>query len=430
MASSVRAVSTAVVVVVVAAVLAGSAAAAAALASPGGAGSVHFPAWSALQERAQGAGADLADLAVALGQHLPAAAGGNALLSPLSVAAVLAALQMGARGDTAREIGLLLGQQGAGSQAYWAQLGDTLRAISNATSVIANAASALFVDATFPLNEEYRRNVRQVLASDEFSVDFARDRFSAVAAVNGWVSAATRGRIARVLEDVSDDAALVVASAVYFNGAWQQPFPAKLTRPEPFRVSPTEERTVQMMTHAARVPYAYSYDLRCQVLGLPYKGGEFAMFVLLPEDEGEAGARRLGAALTPASLLQLLASARERDDVIYMLPRFSLEASYSLKQPLQAAGLRRLFDPLQADLSGLVADDKLSAVGRSRLSVSEVVHRVRVEVTETGTEAVAATVAWVTRTTHPTVRADRPFLFAIQHLPSRALLFWGTVVRP
>lgn len=67
------------------------------------------------------------------------------------------------------------------------------------------------------------------------------------------------------------------------------------------------------------------------------------------------------------------------------------------------------------------------------LTVSDVVHKAVVEVNEEGTEAAAATgvVATATAFIPPQeFTADHPFLFFIQHKPSRSILFTGRFCNP
>jgi serine protease inhibitor len=65
------------------------------------------------------------------------------------------------------------------------------------------------------------------------------------------------------------------------------------------------------------------------------------------------------------------------------------------------------------------------------LYADSIIHKVTIDVTESGTEAAAATVVSVTRDgSHKVVRFERPFLFFIRHEATGAVLFWGTVVKP
>jgi serpin B len=72
------------------------------------------------------------------------------------------------------------------------------------------------------------------------------------------------------------------------------------------------------------------------------------------------------------------------------------------------------------------------------LAISNVFHKTFIAVDEKGTEAAAATAVVMMELTarfekpkEPIrVRVDRPFLYAIQHVPSGACLFIGRVTDP
>ena len=71
------------------------------------------------------------------------------------------------------------------------------------------------------------------------------------------------------------------------------------------------------------------------------------------------------------------------------------------------------------------------------LAISEVFHKTFIAVDEKGTEAAAATAvamvagARMVREPEPiVVKVDRPFIYAIQHVPSGTCLFLGQVNDP
>ena len=72
------------------------------------------------------------------------------------------------------------------------------------------------------------------------------------------------------------------------------------------------------------------------------------------------------------------------------------------------------------------------------LYVSDVFHRTFIELDEDGTKAAAATASVMRRTAngvphaipHQVVKADHPFAFMIQHIPSGACLFLGRLTDP
>ena len=72
------------------------------------------------------------------------------------------------------------------------------------------------------------------------------------------------------------------------------------------------------------------------------------------------------------------------------------------------------------------------------LHISEVVHQARVEVTEEGTKAAAATAVIMTATVcfsrlpppRATFKADHPFLFLIRDRDNGSILFLGRLTKP
>jgi len=109
------------------------------------------------------------------------------------------------------------------------------------------------------------------------------------------------------------------------------------------------------------------------------------------------------------------------------LPKFRLDESYGLKNPLSDLGMPDAFSLSNADFSGIT--------GNRDLVVSAVVHKAFVEVNEEGTEAAAATAVVMMlgcafTQPSPIIRFDHPFLFFIRHNNSGSILFWGRCDSP
>ncbi|CAG9859298.1 unnamed protein product [Phyllotreta striolata] len=65
------------------------------------------------------------------------------------------------------------------------------------------------------------------------------------------------------------------------------------------------------------------------------------------------------------------------------------------------------------------------------LYAEDVIHKVYMDITETGTEAAAATFVTLYRTVRGvTFRVDVPFLFFIRHEETKTILFWGSIYKP
>lgn len=113
-------------------------------------------------------------------------------------------------------------------------------------------------------------------------------------------------------------------------------------------------------------------------------------------------------------------------EVQVSLPRFKLEETYDMKDLLVSMGMADAFDLVKSDFSHMSPCNDLV--------LSKVVHKSFVEVNEEGTEAAAATAAIMMMRCAmlPPERfmADHPFLFFIQHKPTRSILFCGRYSSP
>ena len=126
----------------------------------------------------------------------------------------------------------------------------------------------------------------------------------------------------------------------------------------------------------------------------------------------------------------------ETQDVDLHLPKFKLEPpTIALAANLQALGMKSAFDIPQ----GSANFDKMAPrKPNDYLYISNVFHKVFIAVDEKGTEAAAATAvvmmgATAMRRPKPPpieVKVDRPFIYAIQHVPSGVCLFLGRVTDP
>jgi serpin B len=168
-----------------------------------------------------------------------------------------------------------------------------------------------------------------------------------------------------------------------------------------------------------------------RAVDLWYRGGDFAMLVLLPDRRD--GLAALEARLSPEMLDDCIRRLRERRVRLY-LPRFTLTWGTSeISGALQAMGMELPFT-IDADFSAIMGGGPREA---SAVRISQVYHKAWVEVNEEGTEAAAATaVTFVTLSSmappppDPVFLADHPFLFAIRHRGSGAILFLGRLVDP
>lgn len=253
-------------------------------------------------------------------------------------------------------------------------------------------------------------------------VDFAGAAETSRQTINAWVEKKTEGKIKDLLPQGSVTALtrLVLTNAIYFNAAWAKTFDEKLTQPGPFTRADGTQVQVPMMKSTGSM--AYAKGTGWQAVALPYDGLELDMVVLVP-DAGQLGA--FEAAFDVKALAGML-TALAPQQVELHFPKFEFTAQAGLADVLKKLGMTLAFDPAAADLSGMD--------GKKDLFVSDVLHKAFIKVDEKGTEAAAATAVVVGTTSVPPpplpLLVDRPFLFLIRDLQTKAVLFVGRVVDP
>ncbi|MEI8310419.1 MAG: serpin family protein, partial [Verrucomicrobiota bacterium] len=258
-------------------------------------------------------------------------------------------------------------------------------------------------------------------------MDFQKDPARAAGLINRWVEERTENRIQNLIPANALDktTTLVLVNALYLKIPWAEEFAAGATKELPFHVSGHDKAAVPTMARTGSFGYAELPGFRA--VGVPFRGGQFQFLVLLPNEEGAP-------ALPSAELLEKCASL-PRQDVLLYLPKFKLEPpTISLADALKSLGVKAAFDIPRgsADFDGMAPrkpDDYLY--------LSDVFHKTFFALDEKGVEAAAATAVVMMRATSMPVqrdpvevRVDRPFFFAIQHIPTSACLFLGRISDP
>jgi serpin B len=348
----------------------------------------------------------------------------NLVVSPSSVATVLAMILPGARGDTQRELAAAL-RTPLGTERLAAAAGALDRILLEQAQIDEldlRISNAVWIQRGLELREAFERLLVEAFRAGLRQADFRHDPEGARRAINQLVAEQTAGKIPQLFDAgaIKRDAGLVLTSAIYLQARWQEAFDPEQTRPEPFHLLGGGRAEVPMLHRQARFGYAAGDGWRA--VELPYRGGRMVMDVLLP-DEGRFDRFRGG--LEAAWLRELLASLTPRE-LRLALPKFRFDSDLDLRRPLQALGVHSALTPA-ADFSG---------IARQQLRVDQVVQRAHVEVDERGTTAAAATgasmrlVSMVVPKPPLELRIDRPFLFAVRDRMTGAPLFVGQVTDP
>ena len=360
--------------------------------------------------------------AIDLYRRLAGAGAGNLFLSPHSISTAMAMVDVGARGDTAKEIEAVLEFPFGGAalaKAFRDVLDDVNRHEPKYDLVTANALWAAQAVEFLP---DYLAMAREQFGAAIETLDFVHAGEAARANINEWVATITRQKIRNLIGTgmLTPDTLLVLTNAIYMKAAWKQQFTAASTDPNGRFHGPAGESTVSMMKQTAGFPLFRGDGVG--VIELPYAAEALSMLIVLPDAVDGLG--KVESALTAEKLDDWRVRAKPQH-VALSLPRFAIESSFLLSDVLRAMGVRLAFNRTGlADFSGMAAAEKLH--------ISEVIHKAHVDVTEEGTEAAAAT-GMVLRVSSmmreppaEAFQADHPFLFVIRCRGS--MLFVGRLM--
>ena len=354
----------------------------------------------------------------------------NLLYSPYSISAALAMTYAGARGETEQEmadaLSFLLSQEklhpafnaldlrlAEQDEPVGEEEGEVFQ-LSIANAVWGEKDHEFLAPFLDTLAEHYGAGLRLL--------DFVNEAEKARETINAWVSDQTEERIPELLPPTSVDAMtrMVLANTVYFLGGWLHRFNAQQTEERDFYAHGEHTQKVPMMRQQASFGHASADG--AQILELPYQGEELSMLLVLPDQRN--GLAKVGSELT-MKRIERWSSLLRPTKVLVHLPRCEVRHASRLKAPLQELGLKRAFEDVLADFSGIAA--------KGEVYLDDAYHGVIVRVHEQGSGA-AATAALPAKSSAPELIpefiADHPFLFVVRVARSGTILFLGRVVDP
>lgn len=373
----------------------------------------------------------------------------NLCLSPYSIQSALAMTFAGADGETRAEMARVLHFTNDGDAIHtsFAALQSSLGEMTKKSVQIAeqskkhsgpsepitlSIANRLFAQNDYEFRDAFQQLVKKFYGAPFETLSFKDNPDVARTHINNWVTEQTRDKIRDLIptRGINELTRLVLANAIYLKAPWAWEFNDKLTAPKSFHVGGGAAVDVPTMNN--RKSYGYAKRDGFTAVALPYSGSELQFLVLIPGEVG--GLKKLESKLSGETLGQL--AKLEHQDVDLELPKFKFEPpTIPLRENLEALGIKTAFD----DPQGSANFDRMSPRKPDKyLAISNVFHKTFIAVDEKGTEAAAATAVVMMELTarfekpkEPIhVKVDRPFIYAIQHVPSGTCLFIGRVTDP
>ncbi|CAH1196908.1 hypothetical protein PAECIP111892_02366 [Paenibacillus auburnensis] len=348
--------------------------------------------------------------------------GGNLTISPYSISAALALAYNGSKGETAEELGKLLGYDPDELDQLNTSEGALLPLLNDAgPGIQLELANSIWANQDIPLRKGY-------LTSENFydaqirKTDLTGEK--SVKAINEWVSDHTSGKIDRMLEQPPGaQSVAVLVNALYFKGGWKKVFLEGNTHPGEFYPASGPAVEVPLMKQFGH--FLYAEDKDWQAVRLPYGEGQMHMIVILPAKDSSLD----------SVIDHLEKDGLPSDDLFsgkegsLSLPRFTANYGTDLKKAVQALGVKLAFDPNKGDFSGL-------ADTGTPIFISSIIHKTYIEVNESGTEAAASTLVGMDAGAAPPAEepfemtVNRPFIYIIQDIQTGVWLFMGAIENP
>ncbi|KAM8885537.1 LOW QUALITY PROTEIN: hibernation-specific plasma protein HP-55-like [Spinachia spinachia] len=342
--------------------------------------------------------------------------GKNIFFSPSCVSVALAALSVGARGDTHHQLFTGLGfNDSLLTQTDVDQSFKKLLENTNDTSQNISDGTAVFVDDEFEPKPDFLGTLKESYLADGFIVDFSQTTDTANT-INKYVEDKTHGKIDKLVEDLDPSTVMYLISFIYFKGKWATPFNPKLTREDNFTVDENTKVPVQMMNQEASFYSYYDRAINTSVLHLPFNSS-YSMLLLLPDDMSTLNA------ICPAHVTKWFKWMKSSKHDVY-IPKFSIKTSYQLNDVLKEMGMTDMFST-RADFSG-ISDG-------NTLKVSEVGHQATLDVDEAGATAAAVTGSEIINLSLEEIRVlkfNRPFMVIITERDTEEMLFMGKIINP
>ncbi|MGH6824631.1 serpin family protein [Methyloceanibacter sp.] len=338
----------------------------------------------------------------------------NVLVSPASLAAVLAYLDLVADGKMDAAIAKTLGIKAGNATKAMNALRDAAKELAAVPpgSGPLSFGNAIFLSPAAGANPDA---LAQLKGAGMEAMTANLGTPEGVEAVNKWVSDQTAKLIPTIIEKPTP-AIFVALNALYFKDKWETSFDSALTQSKPFHLTGGSTADVSMM-QLGESKLAFRQDDRFIGVILPYKDKDYDLVVVTTKKDPAPLSDFAGADWLTGTGFTLTKGT-------VALPRFDAEMAAELLPALNKLGLAKGNRP--------TSFKKLSS---TPITIDEVIQKTVIKVDEEGTAAAAVTAltsrAMSTSGAKPIAMVvDRPFMFALRDNKHQLVLLAGYVGNP
>ena len=345
----------------------------------------------------------------------------NTLISPVSVLTALAMTANGADGETLNQMETVLGMPVKELNGYIRDYMDALP--EEDTYKLSMANSIWFTDneQLFQVNPDFLQTNANYYGADVYKAPFDE---TTLKEINDWVKDETDEMIPTILDRIPEDAIMYLVNALAFDAKWEKAYEEFQVREgQIFTLEDGTETEVTMMNSEE---YGYLEDELATGFIKYYDDRAYAFVALLP-NEGVSVSEYV-ASLDGEHLRDMLTSA-EGVIVFASMPKFESGYDVEMSDILKEMGMPNAFDEQMAEFP------HMGTVSYGlNIAISRVIHKTFISVTETGTQAGAATVVEMRAegamelSEFKEVTLDRPFVYMLIDCEKDLPLFIGSTM--
>lgn len=301
------------------------------------------------------------------------------LSSPVNILMALMYLVNGARGGTLSELLDYLQIDSSNIDQLTSDMAQLINSVRKIRSL--SVYNCCLIDYSVPIVSSYRQSVTRL--GDLLDVDFARNSRGVIDNINSIVERETRGMITNIANEslVPPITKMIALSVLYLNIEWENKFKKYNVSKKRFMTLDREEKDVYMMYQESHVDCYKGDDHK--MIKMPCKDNFSVVFILPTTDNNSA----LDRDLVPSSYMPKM----NNQEVEISIPKFRVESYFSVKETLERSGVASMFND---DMSSPDASDMSGVNGKKRdLYVSDIIHKVVLEMSESGVEASSVTMS-------------------------------------
>jgi len=301
----------------------------------------------------------------------------NTVVSPLSIQLALAALNSGARGNTKRQIGRVIGgrlQKQERKQIFRTLIRHLkgLRQNDYSTrqqTTKINPVTGIFLTMTTRAQQMFVQQVKRNLGANVHQCNFQRQPQQCRQTINRFVAQKTQGKITHIVpqDAITDNTKMILVNALQLKAPWGRQVRQHINTKEAkfYPLDTKKVKIVEVMETEGR--FKYYEDELVKIVGLPTEKKQLTMYVIVPKDkDGLTDVEKLHLQ-DGVQLKQLLYVTDQRvRHVGVQLPKFQIKHKIDVRRTLRKQGVTDAFDPQRADFSGITGINKYEDEEESR----------------------------------------------------------------